>query len=184
MSLDKNEIERKMKVTLENFINDLSTIRTGRASTKLLDSLKVNSYGSDMPIDQLGTVSVQDSRLLTVQVWDKSQIQNVEKAIRESGLGLNPNVDGQIIRIPIPELNEERRTELKKIIGKYSEQAKIAIRNLRRDGMEQIKKLEKSSEISQDEQKKLASDIQLITDNKIKEIENAQDKKSDEVMQV
>ncbi|MBL41581.1 MAG: ribosome recycling factor [Rhodospirillaceae bacterium] len=184
MSLDKNEIEKKMKFTVENFLNELSGIRTGRASTKILDSLKVNSYGSDMPIDQLGTVSVQDSRLLTVQVWDKSQIQNVEKSIRESGLGLNPNVDGQLIRIPIPELNEERRTELTKIIGKYAEQARIAIRNIRREGMEQLKKLEKSGEISQDEHKRSSSEIQMLTDNKINDIDTAQEKKSEEVMQV
>ena len=137
-----------------------------------------------MPIDQLGTVSVQDSRLLTVQVWDKSQIQNVEKSIRESGLGLNPNVDGQLIRIPIPELNEERRTELTKIIGKYAEQARIAIRNIRREGMEQLKKLEKSGEISQDEHKRSSSEIQMLTDNKINDIDTAQEKKSEEVMQV
>ena len=184
MSLDKNEIERKMNITVENFINELTSIRTGRASTKILDSLRVNSYGSDMPIDQLGTVSVQDSRLLTVQVWDKSQIQNVEKSIRESGLGLNPNVDGQLIRIPIPELNEERRTELTKIIGKYAEQARVAIRNIRREGMELIKKYEKSGEISQDEHKRFASDIQALTDDKINEVDTAQEKKSQEVMQV
>ncbi|PPR76973.1 MAG: Ribosome-recycling factor [Alphaproteobacteria bacterium MarineAlpha2_Bin1] len=184
MSLDKSEIERKMKVTVDNFLNDLSGIRTGRASTKILETIKVNSYGSDMPIDQIGTVSVQDSRLLTVQVWDKTQIQNVEKSIRESGLGLNPNVDGQLIRIPIPELNEERRTELTKIIGKYAEKARIAIRNIRRDGMDQIKKLEKSGEISQDEHKKFSSDIQMLTDSKINEVDSAYEKKSDEVMQV
>ena len=167
--LDENlvEIDSKMKLSFDVFLKDLKGMRTGRASTKILDSLKVNSYGSDMPIDQLGTVSVQDSRLLTVQVWDKSQIQNVEKSIRESGLGLNPNVDGQLIRIPIPELNEERRTELTKIIRKYAEQARVAIRNIRREGMEQLKKLEKSGEISQDEHKRSSSEIQMLTDNKI-----------------
>ncbi len=184
MSLEIKDIETKMNSTVENFMKELSTIRTGRASTKILDSLKVNSYGSEMPIDQLGTVSVQDSRLLTVQVWDKSQLQNVEKSIRESGLGLNPNVDGQLIRIPIPELNEERRTELTKILGKYSEQARIAIRNIRRDGMDQIKKSEKLGELSQDDQKKLASEIQNVTDNMIKEIDLALQKKSEEVMRI
>ena len=184
MSLEIKDIETKMNSTVENFMKELSTIRTGRASTKILDSLKVNSYGSEMPIDQLGTVSVQDSRLLTVQVWDKSQLQNVEKSIRESGLGLNPNVDGQLIRIPIPELNDERRTELTKILGKYSEQARIAIRNIRRDGMDQIKKSEKLGELSQDDQKKLASEIQNVTDNMIKEIDLALQKKSEEVMRI
>ena len=184
MSLDKNEIERKMNITVENFINELTSIRTGRASTKILDSLRVNSYGSDMPIDQLGTVSVQDSRLLTVQVWDKSQIQNVEISIRESGLGLNPNVDGQLIRIPIPELNEERRTELKKLIKSIGEKCKVSIRNIRREANEDLKKLLKSKEISEDNEKTHEKKVQNITDNHIKTVEDKVSSKEKEIMTI
>ena len=137
--MDLNDIERRMRGALSVFSQELAGLRTGRASASLLDSIKVSSYGTEMPINQLGTVSVPEARLITVQVWDKSMLQAVEKAVRDSGLGLNPNADGDLVRIPIPELNEERREELSKVAGKFAEQGRIAVRNVRRDGMEQLK---------------------------------------------
>ena len=182
MNLD--EIKRRMNGAIEVFNQELAGVRTGRASATLLDPIKVNSYGSEMPISQVGTVNVPESRLITIQVWDKSLVQNVEKSVRDSGLGLNPQIDGQIIRIPIPELNEERRKELSKIISKYAERARVSVRNVRRDGMDQLKKLEKEGSLSQDEHKKLAADIQVLTDSIIGNIDKLFESKSKEIMQV
>ena len=139
---DKEEFVRRMKGAVSTLRSEFSGLRTGRASAALLDPVTVDAYGSSMPVAQVGTVSTPESRLLTVQVWDKGLVKAVDKAIRDAGLGLNPQVDGQLLRIPIPELNEERRRELVKLAGKYAEQARIAVRNVRRDGMDLWKKLE------------------------------------------
>jgi ribosome recycling factor len=159
-------------------------LRTGRASPALVDPVRVEAYGNMVPIQQVGTVSTPESRLLTVQVWDKGLVKAVDKAIRDAGLGLNPQVDGQILRIPVPELNEERRKELAKLASKYAEQARIAVRNVRRDGMEILKKLEKDHKIGQDEHHKLGDELQKLTDAQIKDIDAALHGKEQEIMQV
>ncbi|MGC6475235.1 MAG: ribosome recycling factor [Parvibaculales bacterium] len=184
MSIDLNEIERRMDGALTTMKSDFAGLRTGRASANLLDPIMVEAYGQKMPISQVGTVSVPEPRMLSVQVWDKSQVALVEKAIREAGLGLNPMADGQLVRIPLPELNEERREELVKVAGKYAEQARIAVRNVRRDGMDQLKKAEKDGDISQDEQKAYADDVQKLTDDKVGEIDNLLSTKEGEIRQV
>ena len=182
--MELKDFDQKMKKTIDNFSLELTGVRTGRASANLLKSIKVSSYGTDMPIDQVATINVPENRLITAQVWDKSLLIPTEKAIRDSGLGLNPMIDGQLIRIPIPELNEERRKELTKIINKYSENSKVAIRNIRRDAMDQIKKQEKSGEIYQDDFKSLSVKIQEMTDSNISNIEKSTQQKTNEVMQV
>ena len=154
------------------------------ASASLLDPLQVDAYGSQMPLNQLGTVSVPEARMLSVQVWDKTMVAAVEKSIRSSGLGLNPIVDGQVLRLPIPELTEERRVEIGKIANKYAEQARVAVRNVRRDGMDQLKKLEKDGEISQDEQHLYGEDVQKMTDDTISAIDQLFAEKEEEIMQV
>ena len=161
-----------------------SGLRTGRASTALLDPVNVDAYGSSMPVSQVGTVSTPESRLLTVQVWDKSLVKAVDKAIREAGLGLNAQIDGQLLRIAIPELNEERRMELVKLAGKYAEQARIAVRNVRRDGMDHLKRLEKEHVIGEDEHHQLADELQKLTDEHVKEIDASLQTKEQEVMHV
>lgn len=184
MSIDLNDIERRMDGAIGTLKTEFSGLRTGRASASLLDPIMVEAYGQKMPISQVGTVSVPEPRMLTVQVWDKGQVSFVEKAIRDAGLGLNPMADGQLIRIPMPELNEERREELVKVAGKYAEQARISVRNVRRDGMDQLKKAEKDSEISQDEQKAYADDVQKLTDDKVGEIDTMLSTKETEIRQV
>ena len=184
MSIDLNEIERRMEGALTTMKSDFAGLRTGRASANLLDPIMVEAYGQKMPISQVGTVSVPEPRMLSVQVWDKGQVALVEKAIREAGLGLNPMADGQLVRIPLPELNEERREELVKVAGKYAEQARIAVRNVRRDGMDQLKKAEKDGEIGQDEQKAYADDVQKLTDDKVSEIDTLLSTKEGEIRQV
>ncbi|MGC6511352.1 MAG: ribosome recycling factor [Parvibaculales bacterium] len=184
MSVDLNEIERRMDGAIATLKTEFAGLRTGRASASLLDPVMVEAYGQKMPISQVGTVSVPEPRMLSVQVWDKGQVAFVEKAIREAGLGLNPMADGQLVRIPLPELNEERREELVKVAGKYAEQARIAVRNVRRDGMDQLKKAEKDSEISQDEQKAYADDVQKLTDDKVGEIDSMLSTKETEIRQV
>jgi ribosome recycling factor len=159
-------------------------LRTGRASVSLLDPIVVDAYGSQMPLNQLGTVSVPEPRMLSVQVWDKSLVQAVEKAIRSSGLGLNPVIDGQVLRLPIPELTEERRVEISKIAGKYAEQARVAARNVRRDGMDTLKTMEKDGEISQDELHMYGEDIQKMTDEVIQTMDELLADKEQEIMQV
>ena len=181
-SIDKSDLQRRMHGAVEALKHDLGGLRTGRASTALLDPITVEVYGAQMPLNQVATVSVPEARLLTVQVWDRSNIQPVEKAIRSAGLGLNPITDGQLIRLPIPELTEERRKELAKLVGQYAEKAKIAVRNVRRDGMEHLKADEKKHEISEDERKRLEHEVQKLTDDTIKEIDAAADHKEKEIL--
>ncbi len=181
---DLKDLERRMRGAITVLKHEFGGLRTGRANASLLDPIMVNAYGSPMPLNQLATVSVPDPRVISVQVWDKSQAQAVEKAIRESDLGLNPVVEGQLLRIPIPELNEERRQEITKIAAKYAELARVAVRNVRRDGMETLKRLEKESEIGQDEQRAQADKVQELTDKIIREIDQALETKEEEIMQV
>ena len=178
-SIDKSDLQRRMHGAVEALKHDLGGLRTGRASIALLDPIHVEVYGANMPLNQVATVSVPEARLLSVQVWDRSNVQPVEKAIRSAGLGLNPITDGQTIRLPIPELTEERRKEL---VGQYAEKAKVAVRNVRRDGMEHLKADEKKHEISEDERKRLEHDVQKLTDDTIKEIDAAADAKEKEIL--
>lgn len=183
-TFDKDDIQRRMDGAVSVLKKEFGGLRTGRASASLLDPIVVNAYGSQMPLNQVATVSVPEPRMLSVQVWDKDQVNAVDKAIRESDLGLNPVVEGQLLRLPIPELNEERRQELAKVAAKYAEQARIAVRNVRRDGMEQLKKHEKDGEMGQDEQHTLGAEVQELTDASIKEIDEALAAKEAEIMQV
>ena len=184
MSIDKKDLERRMDGAIASLQSDLSGLRTGRASANLLDSVMVPAYGSEMPLNQVGSVAVLDARTLSVSVWDKSNVGAADKAIRESGLGLNPVVDGTLLRIPIPVLNEERRVELTKVAGKYAEQARVAVRNVRRDGMDQLKKAEKDGDISEDAARGLAEDVQKMTDAHIARIDEILKSKEAEIMQV
>ena len=184
MSADMDDLQRRMEGALNTLKSDFGGLRTGRASITLLEPIMVEAYGQQMPMSQVGTISAPEPRLLSVQVWDKGQVSFVEKAIREAGLGLNPMVDGQMVRVPLPELNEERREELVKIAGKYAEQCRVAVRNVRRDGMDQLKKGEKDGEISQDEQKSLSDDVQKLTDDYVKKIDEALSQKEAEIRQV
>ena len=184
MSVDMDDLQRRMEGALNTLKSDFGGLRTGRASTTLLEPIMVEAYGQQMPMSQVGTISAPEPRLLSVQVWDKGQVSFVEKAIREAGLGLNPMADGQMVRVPLPELNEERREELVKIAGKYTEQCRVAVRNVRRDGMDQLKKGEKDGEISQDEQKSLSDDVQKLTDDYIEKIDEALSQKEAEIRQV
>jgi ribosome recycling factor len=180
-SIDKSDLQRRMHGAIEALKHDLSGLRTGRASIALLDTIHVEVYGASMPLNQVATVSVPEARMLSVQVWDRSNVQPVEKAIRSAGLGLNPITDGQVIRLPIPELTEERRKELAKLVGQYAEKAKIAVRNVRRDGMH-LKADEKKHQISEDERKRLETEVQKLTDETIKEIDVAADAKEKEIL--
>jgi len=184
MAVSVDEYKNKMENTLKIFNEELSRLRTSRATPSLLEPVFVEAYNSKMRISELATVNAPEPKLLTVQVWDKSMVQNIEKSIRESELGLNPNTDGQLIRVPIPDLTEERRTELTKVASKFSEDAKISIRNIRRDAMDKIKEDQKNSLISEDEQKSMSEDIQKITDEKTKEIESVFEEKKKEIMQI
>ena len=181
---DVRDIKRRMHGALEALRHEFAGLRTGRASASLLDPITVEVYGTQMPLNQVGTVSVPEPRMLTVQVWDKANVTTVEKAIRVSDLGLNPMVDGTLVRIPIPELNEERRRELSKVAAKYAEQARVAVRNVRRHGMDDLKRLEKDHEISQDEHKAWSDEIQELTDKYVTEIDQALETKDREIMQV
>jgi ribosome recycling factor len=181
-TMDKSDIQRRMSGAVDALKHDLSGLRTGRASTALLDTNHVEVYGANMPLNQVATVSVPEPRMLTVQVWDRSNVQPVEKAIRSAGLGLNPITDGQLIRLPIPDLTEERRKELAKLVGQYAEKAKVAVRNVRRDGMDQLKQDEKKHEISEDEHKRLETDVQKMTDDTIKEIDVLAEAKEKEIL--
>src|SRR5215469_11642592 len=183
-TFDKDDLNRRMNGSVAALKHEFAGLRTGRANTALLDPVTVEAYGNAMPINQLGTVSAPEPRLLTVQVWDKSMVKSVDKAIRDAGLGLNPQMDGQLLRIPVPELNEERRKELAKLASKYTEQARIAVRNVRRDGMEVLKKLEKDHKIGQDEHHKFAEELQKLTDAHIKDIDQLLHAKEQEIMQV
>lgn len=178
------DIERRMRGALTVLKDEFSGLRTGRANAAILDPITVNAYGSPMPLNQLATVTVPEARMISVQVWDRSLVQAVDKAIRESDLGLNPVVEGQILRLPIPELNEERRKEIAKVAHKYAEQARVAVRNVRRDGMDQLKRQEKAGDIGQDEQHKHGAEVQELTDRMIKEIDDSLAAKEQEIMQV
>jgi len=182
-TMSTDDLKRRMHGAVEAFRHDLGGLRTGRASTALLDPINVEVYGASMPLNQVATVSVPEPRLLTVQVWDRSNVGPVEKAIRSAGLGLNPVTDGQLVRLPIPELTEERRKELAKLVGQYAEKARIAVRNVRRDGMEALKTDEKKHEISEDEHKRLGVEVQKLTDETIKEIDAAAAAKEKEILQ-
>ena len=178
----KADLERRMKGALDTLKHDLGGLRTGRASTTLLDPIQVEVYGSHMPLNQVATVTVPEPRMLAVQIWDRSNVQLVEKAIRSSGLGLNPIVDGQNLRLPIPDLTEERRKELAKMTHQYSEKDKVAVRNVRRDGMDVIKAAEKKHEISQDDQKRLEAEVQKLTDRFITDIDHSAGAKEKEIL--
>jgi ribosome recycling factor len=181
---NKDELNRRMNGAVTTLKAELAGLRTGRASPHLLDPIKVEAYGGQMPINQVGTVSTPEPRLLTVQVYDKTLVKATDKAIRDAGIGLNPQIDGQLLRIPIPELNEERRKELVKLAHKYAEQGKVAVRNVRRDGMEALKKAEKDHKISQDDHRKHGDELQKLTDAHIHEIDQALQTKEHEIMQV
>ena len=181
-SISTSDLNRRMHGALEALRHDLGGLRTGRASTALLDPVHVEVYGANMPLNQVATVSVPEARLLSVQVWDRSNVQPVEKAIRSAGLGLNPITDGQVIRLPIPELTEERRKELAKLVGQYAEKARVAVRNVRRDGMDHLKQDEKKHDISEDERKRLEHEVQKLTDDTIKEIDEAAHTKEKEIL--
>lgn len=184
MSYNEASLNKRMDGALSNLSSEFTGLRTGRASVNLLDTVQVPAYGSTVPISQVGSVSVPESRMLSVSIWDKQLVGAADKAIRDAGLGLNPVVDGTNLRIPIPALNEERRMDLTKLAGKYAEAAKVAVRNVRRDGMDQLKKMEKDGEISQDEQKSLEGDVQKLTDKFIERIDESLKAKEAEIMQV
>jgi len=181
-SISTSDLNRRMHGALEALRHDLGGLRTGRASIALLDPVHVEVYGSNMPLNQVATVSTPEPRMLSVQVWDRSNVQPVEKAIRNAGLGINPIVDGQVIRLPIPELTEERRKELAKLVGQYAEKAKVAVRNVRRDGMDHLKQDERKHEISEDERKRLEHEVQKLTDDTIKEIDELAQAKEKEIL--
>ncbi len=180
----KADMQTRLVKTQEALKKDFSGLRTGRATTSLLDGVMVESYGAIVPLNQVGNVSVAEARMLSVSVWDKSMLKKVEKAIIEAGLGLNPMNDGTMIRIPIPPLSEERRIELIKIAGKYTETARISVRNLRRDALDGIKKLKNDNEISEDEQKRYETEIQKLTDEGIKELDDMLKNKEVEIKQI
>jgi len=180
----KDDVKRRMDGAREVLHKEFSGLRTGRASAGLLEPLTVDAYGSEMPMNQVGTVSVPESQMLTVQVWDKSLVKAVEKAIQEAGLGLNPSVDGQLIRVPIPTLTEERRQELAKVAHKYAEEGRIHVRNVRRHAMDDLKKAEKDGKISEDEHRDYSKEIQDLTDAAVKSVDEALAKKEQEITQV
>jgi ribosome recycling factor len=173
-----------MDAAVEVLRKEFAGLRTGRASASLLEPVTVEAYGNVMPLNQVGTVSVPEPRLIVVQVWDRGLVKATEKAIREAGLGLNPQTEGQVIRVPIPDLNEERRKELTRVAAKYAEHARVSVRNVRRDGLDILKKQEKDGTISQDQQRKLQHDVQALTDETIKRIDDALAQKDKEILQV
>jgi ribosome recycling factor len=180
----RNEAQRRMKSALEVLQKEFGGLRTGRASVSLLEPIVVDGYGTQMPIAQVATLATPEARLLTVQVWDRGLVKAVEKAIKESGLGLNPIIDGQTLRLPIPQLTEQRRVELTKIAARYAEESRVAIRNVRRHCMDELKKLEKDGTISQDEHRDFSKDVQELTDAHIKQIDHQLTQKDQEIMQV
>ena len=182
--LDIGDLDRRMDGAVEALRRELVGLRAGRASASLLEPVVVEAYGADMPLNQVGTISVPESRMLSVQVWDKGLVKAVEKAIRNASLGLNPAADGTLVRVPIPELSEERRSELVKVAHKYAEEARIAVRNVRRNGMDELKRMEKDGDISQDEQRVRGEDIQKLTDAHIKMVDELLESKEQEIMQV
>jgi ribosome recycling factor len=180
----KQDLTRRMDSALETLKREFAGLRTGRASPGLLEPVRVEAYGSEMPLTQVGTIAVPEARMLTVQVWDRTMVSAVEKAIREAGLGLNPSSDGQLVRVPIPMLTEERRNELAKAAGRYAEGSKVAVRGVRRDGMDQIKTAEKKAEIGQDDLKDWSDEVQKLTDVYIKRIDEMLAEKEKDIRQV
>ena len=181
--LDTDDLERRMDGAISSLRTEFESLRTGRASASMLEPIMVDAYGSKTPINQVGTVNVPEPRMVTINVWDKGLVGKVEKAIRESGLGINPQLNGTIIMLPIPELNEERRTQLTKVAGQYAEHARVSIRNIRRDGMDQIKKA-KADGMSEDDQKVWESEVQDLTNRFIALIDEQLESKQAEIMQV
>ncbi|CAN5770587.1 ribosome recycling factor [soil metagenome] len=184
MSADIKELEKRMLSAMEALKKELGGLRTGRASVNLLDPVMVEAYGQRMALNQVGTVSAPEPRMLTVSVWDKGLVVSTAKAIREAGLGLNPAPDGQTIRVPIPELTSERRAELAKLAHKYAEHGRVAVRNVRRDGMESLKKAEKDHNISQDEHRQKADEVQKLTDRYVKQVDDVLTNKEKEIKTV
>jgi ribosome recycling factor len=182
--MDLADLNRRMHGAVAALKSELAGLRTGRASASLVEPIHVDAYGASMPLNQLATISVPEPRMISVQVWDRSMVQAVDRAIREANLGLNPIVEGQLLRIPIPELNAERRQELVKVAHKYAEQARVAVRHVRRDGLDHLKKEEKDGGMSEDDQKKLADQIQKLTDSTITEIDSILATKEGEITQV
>ena len=178
------DLRRRMDGAIEVLRKEFGGLRTGRASASLLEPVTVTAYGGTMPINQLANVSVPEPRMITVQVWDRAMVKAVDKAIREAGLGLNPQTEGQVIRVPIPDLNEERRRELTRVSARYAEEARVAVRHVRRDGIEVLRRQEKEAEISQDEQRKLQQEVQHLTDDYIRRIDEALAQKDREILQV
>src|SRR5262249_55665599 len=178
------DLQRRMDSALEALQREFSGLRTGRASAHLLDKVVVKAYGSEMPINQVGNINVPEPRLISVQVWDRGLVISVEKAIREAGLGLNPVSDGQLVRVPIPELSQERRHELTKIAHKYAEQGRVAVRNVRRDGMDALKKMEKDGKLSQDDHRQRADEVQKVTDEHVRRVDDLLAQKEKEILQV
>ncbi|MGL4497073.1 MAG: ribosome recycling factor [Beijerinckiaceae bacterium] len=183
-TFDINDLKRRMQGAIAAFKNDLGSLRTGRANPNLLDPIQVDAYGALMPINQVATVTVPEARLINVQVWDRSMVTPVEKAIRESDLGLNPQTEGQVIRLRIPDMTEQRRKEMVKVGHKYAEDAKVAVRHVRRDGIDLVKKLEKDSHVSEDDSKRHQDQIQKLTDQFVSEIEQLMVAKEKEIMHV
>ena len=181
---DIDDLKRRMNGAVDVLKGEFGGLRIGRATPALLEPIQVDAYGSSMPMNQVGTISAPDARMLSVQVWDNSLIASVEKAIRDSDLGLNPQTEGNVVRVPVPQLSEERRVEMTKVASKYAEQARVAVRNVRRDGIDDLKKMEKDGDISQDEQHAWADEIQTLTDATIKEIDDAVAAKETEILQV
>ena len=181
---DINDLQRRMNGAIEVLRDEFSGLRTGRASPALLEPITVDAYGSPVPMNQVGTISAPDGRMLSVQVWDNSLVSSVEKAIRDSNLGLNPQTEGNVVRVPVPQLSEDRRIEMTKIAGKYAEQARIAVRNVRRDGIDMLKKMEKDGDISQDEQRAWTDEIQILTNDTVKKIDDSVMSKESEILQV
>ena len=182
--LDTDDLERRMKGAIASLRTEFASLRTGRGSASMLEPVMVDAYGQMTPINQVGTVNVPEPRMVTINVWDKALVDKVEKAIRESGLGINPQLNGTIIMLPIPELNEERRAQLSKVAGGYAENARVSIRNIRRDGMDQIKKAKNDGAMSEDDQKIWESEVQELTNKQIKAIDDALETKQAEIMQV
>jgi ribosome recycling factor len=178
------DLRRRMDGAVEVLRKEFGGLRTGRASAGLLEPISVSAYGGTMPINQVANVSVPEPRMITVQVWDRAMVKAVDKAIRESGLGLNPQTEGQVIRVPIPDLNEERRRELTRVTARYAEQARVSVRNVRRDGVELLRRREKDADISQDQQRKLQQEVQHLTDDYIRRIDEALAQKDKEILQV
>ncbi len=183
IEIDTDNLQKRMEGAYNALRTEFASLRTGRASATMLDPVMVDAYGSSMPLNQCATINVPEPRMVVVNVWDKGLVNAVDKAIRNSGLGINPQMDGTILRLPIPELNEERRRELAKVAGQYAENARIAIRNVRRDGMDQLKKA-KSDGMSEDDQKIWEDEIQELTDANIKRVDQALEQKQEEIMQV